>query len=234
MEKTEWGTQIIVFLGMLLNTITQTISVLIDKKNKALRQLMEVIEAKKVQVIQLQRLTGLINFISRAIVSGRASMRRIYAKYAGMKQHYHVRVDKELRMDCAVWLDFLQQPLAICRPFVDFQDPASEVIPFFTDVAKSDTLGLGYVFNHSWVSQKWDGFVKQCDPSIEYLELFALTVAIDLWGHKFCNHRITIFCDNQAVVHMVNKSAAKCVNCMVLIRLIVINSMRYNFRVTNM
>ena len=73
MEKKRNGvTRIIVFLGMLLNTITQTISVPVDKKNKALRQLIEVITAKKVQVIQLQRLTGLLNFISRAIVPGRA------------------------------------------------------------------------------------------------------------------------------------------------------------------
>lgn len=51
MEKTEWGTQIIIFLGMLLNTIMQTISVPVEKKNKALHQLIEVITAKKVQLI---------------------------------------------------------------------------------------------------------------------------------------------------------------------------------------
>ena len=80
------------------------------------------------------------------------------------------------------------------------------------------------------MSQGWNGFVKECNPSIEYLELFALTVAIDLWGHYFENKRVTIFCDNSSVVHMVNKTSSRCVNCMVLIRLIVINCMKFNFR----
>ena len=67
-EKTEWGTEII-FLGMLLNTVTQAISVPVDKRNKALRQLMDVILAKKVQVIQLQRLTGLLRSPAECILS---------------------------------------------------------------------------------------------------------------------------------------------------------------------
>ena len=43
-------------------------------------------------------------------------------KFARMKQHHRVRVDKELCMNCAIWLEFLEQPNSICRPFVDFSD----------------------------------------------------------------------------------------------------------------
>ena len=70
MEKKEWGVQIIVFLGMLLDTVSQTISIPIDKRDKALEQLNKIIHSKEVPVLQLQRLTGLLNFISRAIVPG--------------------------------------------------------------------------------------------------------------------------------------------------------------------
>ena len=148
-----------------------------------------------------------------------------------MKQHHHVRVDRELKLDCLVWLEFLHQPQVICRPFVDFSDENSMIeLAFFTDAVKSDRLGMGGVFNKQWFSQSWDEFIKDYDPSIEYLELLALNVGIDLWCSFFQDKRVILFCDNEAVVHMVNKSASGCKNCMVLIWLIVINSMKWNCR----
>ena len=95
MEKTEWATQIIIFLGMLINTVTQTISVPIEKRDKALQQLTKVLDSRKVIVLQLLQLTGLLNFISRAIVPGRAFTRRMYAKFSNskLKQHHHIWVD---------------------------------------------------------------------------------------------------------------------------------------------
>ena len=45
---------------------------------------------------------------------------------------------------------------------------------------------------------------KKYNPSIEYLELFALTAAVLTWGSKLKNRRITIFCDNLSVVCMIN------------------------------
>ena len=67
MDKTEFATQIIVFLGMLLNTKTQTRSIPADKVLKALEQLAMIMTSKKVTVLQLQKLTGLLNFISRVL-----------------------------------------------------------------------------------------------------------------------------------------------------------------------
>ena len=123
-------------------------------------------------------------------------------------------------------------PKAICRPFVDFKENTwtAESLNFLTDAAKSDKLGLGCIFGRHWLHKTWDGFIAEADPSIEYLELYALAVGVDLWGHEFHNKRVIIYCDNMSVVHMLNKSTANCVNCMVLIRLLVLNSLKYNFR----
>ena len=41
---------------------------------------------------------------------------------------------------------------------------------------------------------------------------------------------MVIFCDNQAVCGMINKNATPCSNCMVLIRKIVLCSLRFNVR----
>ena len=45
------------------------------------------------------------------------------------------------------------------------------------------------------------------------------------------NQRIVLFCDNQAVVSMINNNTSSCKNCLVLIRMLVLHSMKLNTRV---
>ena len=78
----------------------------------------------------------------------------------------------------------------------------------------------------------WEpGYIELLEPSIDYLELFAVAVAVSLWAHKLQNRRVIIFCDNTAVVGMINKNASPCKNCMVLIRKAVLISLRFNVRI---
>ena len=68
-------------------------------------------------------------------------------------------------------------------------------------------------------------------PSIEYMELFALCAAIFTWEEMLRNRRMTIFCNNQSVVEMVNNMTSSCPHCMVLIRRLIHNNSKYNRRV---
>ena len=45
------------------------------------------------------------------------------------------------------------------------------------------------------------------------------------------NRKIVLFCDNIAVVHMINNSTSNCRNCMILVRIIVLESLVCNSRV---
>ena len=78
----------------------------------------------------------------------------------------------------------------------------------------------------------WGSQVKVLDPSIQYLELYALTAAVLAWIDRFQNKFVTIFCDNQSIVAMVNNSTSKCINCMTLIRKIVLQCLIYNVTIT--
>ena len=81
------------------------------------------------------------------------------------------------------------------------------------------------------MSEKWTAELMELEHSIEYLELFPLCAAILAWAEDLKNLRFTMFCNNKAVVQMVNHTTSGCKNCMVLIRLIVMKSLQYNFRV---
>ena len=121
----------------------------------------------------------------------------------------------------------------LCRPYVDlFTFDTSVVLPFYSDASKKDSLGFGVYFNRQWAYGTWEpGYIKNCDPSIEYLELFALCVGIFIWQEQLRDCQIIIHCDNQAVINMVNQTTSSCKNCMMLLRLLVLNGLIYNRRV---
>ena len=92
---------------------------------------------------------------------------------------------------------------------------------------------MGCILDDNWLFAQWPkNFVNDCNPSIKYLELFALVVGVLTWQEKLTHKRFIIFCDNQAVVGMMNKLASSCKFCMKLIRLLVLNNLQFNRRIT--
>ena len=119
-----------------------------------------------------------------------------------------------------------------CLPFFDFEENKKFDQKFFmTDASKNKFLGCGGINDDQWFIMQWDeDFIVNQNPSINFLELYALTVGILGWLHTYRNQQITIFCDNQSVVYMVNKLTSGCKNCMTLIRLIVLHCLQNNVK----
>ena len=171
LDKTNWGTQVFVFLGFLINMILQMVSIPETKCNKAIVHINSILAKRKVMVLQMQKITGLLNFFCRAIVPGRAFTRHFYAKLANpdLKQHYHLKVDSEMRRDLTMWLSFLSAPESVSRPFMDFSKLLiAEEMNFFTDASGAADKGFGCVFADHWTYGTWEpGFINLLKPSIE-------------------------------------------------------------------
>ena len=236
-DKTFWGTTLLQFLGMLIDTVKQLVCIPVQKINRAKELIFEIISKKKVKVHELQRLCGFLNFLCRAIVPGHAFTQHLYAYTGGrgaegaqLKPHHHVKVNGEMKADLTMWLVFLNKSLIYCRPFMDYSYCDAVDLDFFTDASRNFSLGFGGVYGTKWMYAQWDEFTKQQEPSIEYLELFAVTAGVLLWCKNFQNRCVHIFCDNMSVVFMLNNMSSSCRNCMVLIRLITLECMCNNFR----
>ena len=212
--------------------MTQTVSVPVEKIVKAKELVKLVLLKKKVTVHQIQKLCGFLNFLCRAIVPGRAFTRRLYASYAGskLKPHHHIYIKSENRLDLKIWNVFLEHPSVFARPFMDFANVLSaDQIFFYTDSSGNKNLGMGGICVSSWMYSSWDSqFVATRKPSIQYLELYALTAAIIAWIHRYQNRRVIVFCDNNSVVNMLNQGTSGCKQCMVLIRIITLHCMVHN------
>ena len=236
-EKTFWASTCIIFLGFMINSETMTVSVPCDKLTKAKNMIEYILNQKKrpikIKVLQLQKICGFLNFIGRAIIPGRAFTRRLYSKLTDkLKAHHHIRVDSEMQADLAMWLRFVQHPAAFSRPFMDYSSMLlAEEMDFYVDASKNKLLGFGGYSDRDWMQCAWSRtFILQCNPSIAYLELFAMTAAILAWAYKYQNHRLIVYTDNEGVEAMINNNSSKCKNCMILIRLIVMHSLVHNVR----
>ena len=235
LEKTVWATTLIAFLGLLIDTHEQKILIPIEKVTRAL-EIIRFIKTKKNRKItlrQLQQCTGFLNFLINAIPAGKVFNRRLYAKGAHLSnQNHHLYVDLEMKRDLSMWELFLNKPEAYARDFFDYADLiTSEDISFYTDA--SSTLGCGGYCGQEWFIHEWETSTRKDKRiSINYLELYALTVGVKLWINKFKNRRVLIYCDNMSVVHMVNNTTSKCPQCMVLLRIIVLECMIWNVKLS--
>ena len=120
----------------------------------------------------------------------------------------------------------------VSRPMVDLLSTAqtSEDICFYSDV--SGKYGYGCLLNNKWIRGCWDTeFLTNCKPSTEFLELFALVAGILTWQHELRDARFTVFCDNTAVVQMINSLTSSCANCVNLLRLLTLNGLQFNRRI---
>ena len=111
LEKTFWSSTVLIFLGLLLNTETQTISIPKEKLDKAKEMVQRFVDPQKCKatVHDIQKLCGFLNFLCRAVVPGHAFTCRIYSIVSSnMKPHHHVRLPSEIKKIYRFGTNFLQ------------------------------------------------------------------------------------------------------------------------------
>ena len=115
---------------------------------------------------------------------------------------------------------------------MDVEDIEADTLDMYSDASRNFKLGFGAYCGSEWTYGQWDfDFMTRFEPSIEYLELYAVTVGVLNWIKLFQNRRIVLFCDNEAVVHMINSTTSSCKNCMVLLRIMILEGLIQNVRV---
>ena len=135
-----------------------------------------------------------------------------------------------------MWIDFLNQTdrcITVFRPVTDLQNDRNAIhLEFYSDASAAETKGFGCYFNKQFTKGVWEtDFIRNHKPSIAYLELYALCIAVFTWSRQLSYKRVIVGCDNVAAVNMVNNTTSGCRNCMVLIRLLTLHSLNFNFRV---
>lgn len=72
-------------------------------------------------------------------------------------------------------------------------------LQLFTDA--SATLGYGSYFQDAWFRGSWPLWLAKINPSIEYLELGPILIALATWAKYFQRKKIISICDNLGAVN---------------------------------
>ena len=108
-NKTYGPTTCITFLGLDIDTLAMVVKIAEDKLLKLKLGVEILLEEKKVKLRELESITGLMAFCSRAIPSARAFTRRFYVLIASVKYkkpYYYIRINSEVKADALVWYEF--------------------------------------------------------------------------------------------------------------------------------
>ena len=100
MEKTVWASHRIIFLGILIDLLLKIVAIPKEKIKKAKELISAALDSKnkKVTLLHLQRICGMLNFLGKCIVPGRAFTRRLDAQLEGkvsqLKPHHHLKSER--------------------------------------------------------------------------------------------------------------------------------------------
>jgi hypothetical protein len=156
-DKTVGPVTVLTFLGFVIDTEKMIAVISEDKIIKLKDYPVPMLNSKKISVKDLESVIGLLAYCSRAILSSRAFLRRLYYLLAGLrcKKPYHlVRLNHEAKPDVALWLQFFEDFNGQCY-FPDKYWVANDVLQIFTDRSGNSNLGCGSYFAGYWVQFQW-------------------------------------------------------------------------------
>lgn len=108
-DKTTAPTTTLIYLGIEFDTQHMTMRLPKAKLKELEQKILATIHCKKVTLVNMQSLLGLMNFACRVIAPGRAFCRRLINSTIGIKKpHHKIRVSNNMKADLSTWLSFLQ------------------------------------------------------------------------------------------------------------------------------
>ncbi|KAK3103024.1 hypothetical protein FSP39_015834 [Pinctada imbricata] len=226
-EKTIGPATCLTFLGLEIDTVQMLVRIPQEKLDKLKSALLAILNKKKTNLKDLQSLSGLLSFCSRAIPSARAFNRRFYDAMTGLKKPFHrIRVTLEMKEDVNMWLSFLDN-FNGCS-FYEISDWVdSDSLQLYTDSAGNIKMGCAAIFETHWVFLPWPIEWKGEDVmrDVTFLELIPIVLAFFIWGEHIKKKRILLYTDNLALVSVLNKKTSKSKRIMQLLRPLVLISM---------
>lgn len=224
-EKTQQPSTCIIIYGIEIDSKLMIARLPQDKLKKISLLLADFKCKRSVTLQALQSLLGLLSFACSVIVPGRAFLRRLFDLTIGHTcPHYRITLNSEARADLRAWKEFINQFNGkSCFLFVPWV--SSDSIKLYSDDAGVHG-GFATVFGKKWIAGKWTPELSLLN--ITFKELFPITLAIEIWGKYLENHKILFFTDNAAVVDIINDTSSKDKSVMILVRRLVLASLKFN------
>lgn len=215
-SKVEGPTTCLTFLGIVINTTTMAASISKERKDELLHSLQTLYTARKCTKHQLLSLVGKLAFACKILPAGRIFLRRLIDLSCSVRRmHHHIRLTQQARLDLYWWLNFLPSWDGT-SVILESNWTTNPDMSLFTDA--SSTIGWGAYWSGRWIQEQWSP--TDMSQDITWKELYAITAAVNTWGHLWKRKRILFYCDNQAVSDIWRKGSTRSPEIMALVRML--------------
>lgn len=233
-EKSKGPVTNLVFLGLEIDTVEMLVKIPTEKLCRLRSALEPLLWRKRVKIKDFESMVGLMAFCSKAITSSRAFMRRFYDILASVKlknPRFSIKINREIREDVQVWLDFLSDFNGVC--YISENDWVSnESLELFSDSSGSANLGCASFYQGQYVQYRWpQGWARQpIIRDITFLELVPIVLSLLVWGSKLANSKIIFRVDNFSLCTIINNRTSKSKRTMTLLRPLVLYTMKFGIQ----
>ena len=209
------------FGGVEFDTEKMAVRLPQKKLDKARSIIEAAINATSLTLLELQRITGNLNFVAIVVPLGRTFLRRMYNMqlyFPPQSQHCRRRITSEARKDLTWWLKVLstEPERSIIKEkrsgvrvwsdasgtkglgafYITEQDIGFSSQPPATTVSQALQPGPGTAF-----SMSLPHYISKTREHINTKEMRTVEQALLHWGQKWTGRRVTLHTDNRAVAH---------------------------------
>ena len=220
-SKNEEGT-VASFGGIEIDTVNMVIRLPKRKQWKAQLLVDNAINQTSLSLLDLQKITGYLNFVATVVPLGRTFLRRLYNMQLyipPLKKNYRRRISREARKNLLWW-----QRALTTAPERSVKKEARDTIAIWSDAASTKGLGAFYIDNKpnldssspktqtTAIPQPKPGAafsialsrnLVQAKEHINTKEMRAVEQALLHWGSEWRGKKVVFHVDNRAVFHAI-------------------------------
>ena len=204
------------YLGIQFDSVSMRMSIPAEKITEV-REELAMWEKKTTGTKKsLQKLLGKLFWISRCVRFSRAFMGELLTQLREMYQlsdHKKMKLSLACRQDVQWWARYLRRFNGI--ELIYPEDPLNLTLDQLLDTSAlvncgdAQMMGGGAYFGNEYWSRSFPNWLQDPSIFIHLKEFYVVLVSAWLWGHSWTGKLVYIFCDNDAVIEVLEKEKPK-------------------------
>lgn len=232
LAKTCGPTQIISFLGIIINSIDCLLECTQERIEELLALLKKFSLYKVVRVHSIESLVGKLSFAATVLPGARPFMRRMFDLIRGETSRSRVRIDQNFHLDIEYWFVHLQvwngrqQWRQNKTPIILVSDASLDGFGFYCEqyplnfdaenYPNCDRISVGNVFSGRYSPEHAE--FHSSHRGISWCELFAALNAMCVYAPLLQNQSVLLVIDNKTDVDIINRQSTRSLRLGVLLR----------------
>jgi hypothetical protein len=242
LSKFEGPLQRMEFLGVVIDSIKETMEISEERKHELLALLQAFGKRKTSSVKRLMSLLGKLAFAATVLPGAKPFLRRVIDTVKGRKFGLR-RLGVDFKAECRYWAAHMSAWNGTARwrapatvPFVFASDASTSGFAYGLESCSSTQLNTlpagmrpGDVRSGSWSMSNGDAARQHTSAAIQWGEFFCPLAAVVEFGPQLQNSHVVFVIDNESDVHVINRLRSREPRVANLLRCLCDVSLRHNF-----